>query len=247
MMKMEKKHKIIIGLLLVVTLLFITGISYSSWVGTLSLKGLFTTGNFSVEFGDENKIEVILVDVGGKNNINGSRKITGLGATRIDDEHINLRLEDGIINDLKTGKNMLQIKYPLKITDDSTVENIKPVEVDFNKPYDNIGLVHDYVQISLDNENIDVHGGIDKNDYKINFNIYRAVEMNKKGNYAVVFLEVDDFDKGLDRFTIDYDDLTYALPAYSRLTKEDNLLRARLKTEYQLEIPIVAEQFNDEK
>lgn len=239
MKKIGKKYKASIGLSVVI-LLFLTGMSYGAWSETLSLRGIFTTANFSVEFGDTDNIEVNLVTADA-NNIKVEEKITQFNRTENNNKNVILSLKGELINKMLSSEYMLQVKYPLETSEDSKIKAIKPTKANFKKPDDTVEVIPDTIKISIDNI---INDKIDKSDYEIRFNIYRQIETSEEGNYAVVFLKAYNINNNYSEFSIEYSDLISIMPQYADIPYDNPNIEMQLEAEYSMEIPIVAEQFN---
>jgi predicted ribosomally synthesized peptide with SipW-like signal peptide len=242
MKKIGKNCKAAIGLSVVI-ILFLTGVSYSAWSDTLSIRGMFTTGSFGVEFGDEKDIEVNLIKTDAQNNIECIQKNKEFNAAKNDnDKYIVLSLTE-LINELKRPGYMLQLKYPIKTSDDSKIKVIKPIKVNFNKPDEIVDAIPS-IKVILGDELIIGNEEVNESDYKIRFKVYRQIETEKDNNYAVVFLEADNFNEVSPEVSVEYDDLTSIFPE-TDISQGNSELSVQLEAEYSIAVPIMAEQFNN--
>jgi len=242
-MKKNGKHKAAIGLTIVIVL-FLTGVSYGAWSDTLWLRGLLTTANFSIEFGDKKDIEVYLITADSQSNIAYKEKVTEFRSTKNDNENITLTLKSELINKLKIPGYMLQVKYPLKTSDDSKIKAIKPIMADFSKPDDTVDVIPGSIKIGIDGEYIGINEDVNESEYEIHFNIYRQIETVNDNNKAVVYLEAYGFNELSPELSIEYSDLIKILPEYADIPYDNPKIDVQLEAEYLLEIPIGAEQFN---
>lgn len=244
MKTLSKKHKLAIGLSAVI-LLFLTGVSYGAWSDTLSLRGIFTTANFSLEFGDKDDIDIDLIKADAKNNITAEGKVTEFVVTENGNKNIALSLKGDIINRLKEPGCMLRVKYPVKASDGSKIKAIKPEQADFGKLYKTVDAIPDYVKVSVDGKEVGIIEKIDMNDYEIRFNIYRQIETDGEKSTAVIFLKADGFNETPPEIgSVEYEDLIGILPDYTGLLYDNTQINAQTEAKYSLEIPITAEQFN---
>ncbi len=242
MKKISKKLKAAIGLSVVI-LLFFTGVSYSAWSDTLSIRGIFTTANFSVEFGNKNDIEVNLIKTDARDNIKVIEQDIKFSVTKNDNKYISLRLTDNLINELKKPGYMLQIKYPIQASDDSKIKALKPIDADFDKPDESIDAIPQ-VKITFGDERITVSEEVNESDYKINFKVYRRMETEKDKNIAIVFLEAGSINDTPLEISVEYEYLKTIL-SETDILQVNSELSAQLNAEYSIVIPILAEQFNN--
>ena len=234
-----KKYKMAIGLSIAI-LIFFTGVSYSGWSETLNIRGILTTANFSIEFGDEEDIEVYLIEA-----YDETKPVKGFGINRINNKNITLQLRDDLINRLKNPGYMLKINYPLKTSDDSKIKAIKTITADFGSPDDTVYVVPDSVSINIDGEYIDIDEEVDENDYEIRFNIYRQIEKDEDAYNGVIFLQADRINESSpETISVEYSELIDILPEVE-ISYENPVIEAQLEAYYSLEIPIGAEQFNN--
>ena len=242
-----KKIKVAIGLSVVI-LLFLTGVTYAGWSEILSIRGMFTTASFSVEFGDKNDIEVHLITLDNQNNIEVGNKVENINITKNDNKNITLNLKGNLINKLKEDGYMLLVRYPLRTSDDSKIEAIKPINADFNSPNQTIEVRPDFIKITLDDKEIEIYDKINESDYNIRFNVYQQIETEDDKSSAVLFLEADEFNvQSNELLSIDYSQLTEILPEYTdNVSHENPIIGIQLEAEYSLKIPIATEQFNAE-
>lgn len=237
-----KKYKIAIGLSTAI-LIFLTGISYSGWSETLNIRGILTTANFSIEFGDEEDIEVYLIKADDE-IITDEKQVEVFDADKINNKNITLDLKDDLINRLKTPGYMLRISYPLKTSDDSKIKAIKPIMADFGNPDDTIYVTPDSIGINMDGEYLDIDEEVDKEDYEIRFKIYRQIEAEEGAYNAVIFLEADGFNESRHEIIYEYSKLREILPEYV-VSYENPVIKAQLEADYSLEVSIGAEQYNN--
>ena len=230
----------------VVFLLFLTGVTYGGWTDTLSIRGIFTTANFSVEFGDKNDIEVYLITLDSQNDIKVEEKIENINITKNDNKNIALSIKGNLTNKLKEDGYMLQVIYPLRTRDDSKIKAIRNIKADFDKPDQTIEAIPKSVKIILEDEQIEVNEEISESNYKIRFNVYRRIETEDDKSSAVIFLEADRlYALSNDILSVDYLKLTEIFPEYTDKIPYDNpVVGVQLEAEYSLKIPIVTEQFN---
>lgn len=243
-----KKIKVAIAISLVI-LLFLTGVTYGGWSDTLSIRGIFTTANFIVEFGEKKDIEVYLVTLNNQNNIKVEEKVENISITKNDNKNIVLSIKDNLINKLKEDGYMLLVRYPLRTSEDSKIKAIKSIEANFSKPDQTIEAIPDSVKFILDNKEIKINENINKSDYKIRFNVYRQIETEDDKNRAVVFLEADRLNTlSNEMLTVDYSEFTEIHPEYIDNIPYDNpVIGVEIEARYSLNIPIATEQFNVEE
>ena len=242
MKKIGKNCKAAIGLSIAI-LLFLTGVSYSAWSDTLSIRGIFTTANFSVEFGNKNDIEVNLIKTDARDNIKVIEQDIKFSVTENDNKYISLRLTDNLINELKKPGYMLQIKYPIQASDDSKIKALKPIDADFDKPDESIDAIPQ-VKITFRDERIAVSEEVNESDYKINFKVYRQMETENDKNIAIVFLEAGSINDTPLEISVEYEYLKTIL-SETDILQVNSELSAQLNAEYSIVIPILAEQFNN--
>lgn len=235
MRKISKNPKLMIVLFTMVILLFI-GVSYGSWSNILSLGGAFTTGNFHIEYGNKEDVELSLVTLNSKDNITVHHNITNVNVTKNDDQSMVVAINDNLINKMKESDYLLQIKYPIKATNNSKIKAIQPRPADFKNPDSNITLTPDTISIDMD-----IPVDINERDYIINANIYKQIE---EDNTGTVFLEITDINNSYDRIgSIDYD---FIAGSFSPEELYDNpTIDVQIEAEYSLEISIETEQFNN--
>lgn len=253
-MKIIIKHRTTIGLSLII-LLFFLGVSYGAWSDILSVRGIVTTANFSVEFENAKEIKVHLVTMDANNNITSKERISDFSSTNNNNKNINLSLYGGLVEKMKTHGYMLQIEYPLKTTINSKIKAIKSEKANFSKPYEVINVAPDFVNVIINDKKININERINIADYKISFNIYRQIETNDNNDSsAVIFVEVANINEVASKNIgsieyqdlLGYDDYSYlesSINDYSNSTY-NTIIDAKLNAEYSLNIPIVAEQFN---
>ena len=241
-----KKTKVAIGISVVI-LLFFTGVTYSGWSETLSIRGIFTTANFSVEFGDENSIEVHLIYLDNQNNIE-AEEVENTSITKNDKKNIVVSIKDDLVNKLKEDGYMLQVRYPLRTSDDSKIKAIRHINADFDKPDQTIEAIPDSVKIVLEDKQIEINENINENDYKIRFNVYRQIETEDDKSSAVVFLEVDNLNVQSNEILVNYLELTEIhSESIDNIPYDNPVIGVQIEAEYSLEIPIATEQFNAEE
>lgn len=239
-----KKTKVAICISVVI-LLFLTGVTYGGWSDTLSIRGIFTTANFSVEFGERKDIAVHLITLDSQNNIKVEEEVDNLNITKNDNKNITLSLKGNLIDKLKEDGYMLQVRYPLRTTDDSKIKAIKPINADFNKPDQTIEAIPESVKITLEDIQIEINEKINESDYKIRFNVYRQIENDEDKSSAVLFLEADRLSALPNEImSVDYLKLTEILPEYTDIPYENPVIGVQLEAEYSLKIPIATEQYN---
>ena len=241
-----KKIKVAIGLSVVI-LLFLTGVTYAGWSEILSIRGMFTTASFSVEFGDKNDIEVHLITLDNQNNIEVGNKVENINITKNDNKNIVLSLEGNLINELKEDRYMLQVRYPLRTSDGSKIKAIRHINADFDMPDQTIEAIPDSVKIVLEDKQIEINENINENDYKIRFNVYRQIETEDDNSSAVVFLEVDNLNVQSNEILVNYLELTEIhSESIDNIPYDNPVIGVQIEAEYSLEIPIATEQFNIE-
>lgn len=245
----SKKYKYILALTLV-SILSLIGISYSAWTDTLSIKGRFTTGNFKVEFVEDKDIVVDLVciegsDISLKENIRNYK--TQANNTFIDDKVIKINIKDELLKKLESQGYMLRVRYPLKAREDSHIKDLKATKVNFNSPDDCLSIIPTKLQIAIEGKKLDLDEAVKKEDYKLNFNIYKQIQVEKNKNFALVYIEAKDINTNSKEINIEYKDLLKALAKGVSLDPDNPVIDSKLEAEYFLDIPIAVEQYNDDK
>ena len=244
-----KRYKIVI--ILTAVLLFFVGVSYGAWTDTLNIKGMITTSSFGIEFGNTNNIKVGLVKRDSSNEITSSIKNIEFNATENDNKEISLTVElnKDLMDALSESGHMLCVEYPIKTSDHSKIKAINSENADFNKPYTVIAAVPRHVEVFISDESggkFYINEEINKNDYGIDFNVYRQIVTNDEGETtAAVFIEGKNIGEygGIELGSIEYSSLENA-QVYNDIAFENPLVNAQLKAEYSLEISIPTEQFN---
>lgn len=238
-MRAINKYKTTIGLALV-TVLFLTGTAYGVWTDTTNIRGRLTTGNFSVEFARGKQISADLISPDGK-------VITkqGLNTNSFfkDDKNLSGSISGELLNLLKTDGVMLRVKCPIKTTNDSKIKAIKTFAADFNKPDHTLEVIPDSIKVVIGKEFL-TFDDINKEDFKITLNIYKQIEKIKGNYYAMIFLEVVDYNKNPDLVPIDYKMLTKNLSKVPDIACDTPFIKARINAMYWVNIPIELDQFN---
>lgn len=237
----SKKYKYIIALILV-SVLSLIGVSYSAWTDTLSIKGKFTTGNFNIEFAEGKHVVVDLVSIEGS-NVSVKENIRRFNMNK-DDKSIKLNIKDELLQKLEEQGNMLRIGYPLRTTEDSHVKNIKTIKPNFNNPDDSISIIPSNIKITVEGKLIDLDEKVNKEDYRINFNVYKQISTEKNKNFAIHYIEAKDINANPKEINIEYKDLVSSLAKGAKIDQNDPVITSKLEAEYFLEIPIVVEQYN---
>jgi hypothetical protein len=240
-----KRHKIVI--ILTAVLLFFVGSSYGAWTDMLHIRGKVTTSSFGIEFGNVKDIRVGLVKRDSSNKINYLNKNIEFNATENGNKEISLtiKLDMELMDSLSVSGHMLCVEYPIKTSEQSKVKAINSEKADFNKPYTVIKAIPDYAEIVIYDESFPINEEINKNDYGIDFNVYRQIVTDDNiETTASVFIEV----KNIDRYgniklgSIDYSSLKNIEGC--DIAFENPIVNAQLKAEYSLKISIPTEQFN---
>lgn len=244
MKNINKKNKALIGLSLAI-LLFLTGVSYSAWSEVLSIKGIFTTGSFKIEFGDEDDIIANLVTLNGK-KVNVKDKVNVNVDSRLlnNNKKANITLKDDLLNQMITQDYMLQIKYPLKATEDSTIKAMNSMTANFNNA-DKTVSVTPTIEISSDGDSA-LLKYLSEGDFKVTFDIYNEIEVTEDGNYAVVYIKAKDMGS-VPEYSVGYDELMADLPQYVDISYDNPEINLTVNAEYSFEVDIAAEQFNSGK
>lgn len=249
MNKSSKKYKYIIALTLI-SVLSLIGISYSAWTDTLSIKGKFTTGNFNVEFAEGKDIVVDLVTIDG-NNVSVKENIRNYKVkannTSKDDKIIKINIKDELLNKLGTQGYMFRVRYPLKASEDSHIKDIKPTKLSFNIPDDSLSVIPTNIQITVEGKKVDLDEAINKQDYKLNFNVYKHIKVENNKNYVFVYIEAKDINTNSKEINVEYKDLVKALAKGVSIDPDNPVIDSKLEAEYFLEIPIAFEQYNVDK
>lgn len=245
----SKKYKYIIALTLVIVLSLI-GVSYSAWTDNLSIKGKITTGNFNIQFAEGKDIVVDLVTVD-RNNIIFKENISNHNViasdTAKEDNIIKINIKDDLLSKLETKGYMLRVRYPLKATEDSHIKDVKPTKLSFNSPDDNLSVIPTSIQVTVEGGKVDLGENINKEDYKVNFNIYKHTKVENNKNYAFVYIEAEDINTNSKEINIEYKDLIKALAKGVDIDPDNPVIVSKLEAEYFLDIPISLEQYNDDK
>lgn len=245
----SKKYKYLIALTLV-SVLSLIGVSYSAWTDTLSIKGKFTTGNFNVEFAEKKDIVVDLVTIDGNNEIfkeNIRRFNVEANNTSKNQKIIKINIKDELFNKLETQGYMLRVRYPLKVTEDSKIKAIKPTKVNFNRPDDRISVIPSNIQITVEGKKVNLDKDVNKEDYKLNFNVYKQIKVEKNKNFALIYIEAEDINTNSKEINIEYKDFVKALAKGVRINSDNPVIDSKLEAEYFLDIPIAVEQYNADK
>lgn len=237
----SRKYKYIIALVLV-SILSLIGVSYSAWTDTLSIKGKITTGNFNIEFAEGKHIVVDLVSIEGS-NISVKENIRRFNIDK-DDKSIKLNIKDELFNELEAQGNMLRVKYPLKATKDSHVKDIKPTKPNFNNPDDSLSIIPSNIKITVEGKLIDLDEEVNKEDYLINFNVYKQIITEGNKCFAVLYIEAKDIDTNPKEINIEYKDLVSALAKGAKIDQNNPVINSKLEAEYFMEIPVEMEQYN---
>ena len=241
-----KKYKVLI--ILTAVLLFFLGTSYGAWTDMLHIKGIVTTSSFNIEFGNKKDIKIRLVKRDNNNEITVLDENIEFTAAEIDNKDINLTIEldKDLMNALSIPGYMLCAEYPIKASGHSKVKAINSEEADFSKPYTVIKAVPEHVEIVIDGEELNIKEEINKNDYAIDFNVYRRIVTDDDGNTtADVFIEGSNIDNPgtLALGSVEYLSLENS-SGYADISFGNPVIDAQLKAKYSLKISIPAEQFN---
>lgn len=256
-----KRYKTVI--VLAAVLLFFVGTSYSAWTDELYIMGMINTSNFRIEFGNEKDVEVRLVKKDNSNKVMDLNKDIEFTATEIDDKDINLilDLDKKIMDELSIPGNMLCVEYPIKTSDKSKVKAINSEKVDFSEPYTVITTVPEYIEIVINDENnknyednqknemfniFNINEEINKNDYAIDFNVYRQIVTDDDGETtASVFIEANNISRSnnMELGLVEYSNIENAGDSADAIF-ENSVINAQLKAKYTLSISIPMEQFN---
>lgn len=240
MKRIMRRPKLIVLLFTMVILIFI-GVSYGSWSNILSISGAFTTGNFHIEFGNKRDVQVALVTADSRDNITIHQRIKDINITKNDDKNMVVDINDSLINKMKDSDYMLQIKYPIKTTDNSKIKAIQPIEADFNKPDSTITLTPDTIRFITNGTDRALPIDINNRDYVIKANVYKQIE---EDGIASVFLEITDINNEFARIgSVEYEDLGGVLAA--EVSYDNPIIDVEVEAEYSLEISIDTEQFNN--
>ena len=161
-----------------------------------------------------------------------------------DDKSIKLNIKDELLQKLEEQGNMLRIGYPLRTTEDSHVKNIKTIKPNFNNPDDSISIIPSNIKITVEGKLIDLDEKVNKEDYRINFNVYKQISTENNKNFAILYIEAKDINANPKEINIEYKDLVSSLAKGAKIDQNDPVITSKLEAEYFLEIPIVVEQYN---
>lgn len=241
-----KRYKTVI--ILTAVLLSLVGISYGAWTDALHIRGMVTTSSFGIEFRDTNNIKVGLVKRDDGNKIIPLSKDVELNITENSHKDVSLSIElDGeLMDDLSVFGHMLCVEYPIKTSDNSKVKAINSEEANFSKPYTVITAIPRHIEIVVNDEVFPVSEEINKNDYRMDFNVYRQITTDDEGKTtAALFIEGKNIGEysSMELGSIEYSSLG-DFETCTDIDLENPVISAQLRAEYSLEVSIPAEQFN---
>ena len=105
-------------------------------------------------------------------------------------------------------------------------------------------IIPSNIKITVEGKLIDLDEEVNKEDYLINFNVYKQIITEGNKCFAVLYIEAKDIDTNPKEINIEYKDLVSALAKGAKIDQNNPVINSKLVAEYFMEIPVEMEQYN---
>ncbi len=190
---MKKQKRMVRKLLIfvVMTMAMVSvGVSYAAWNSDLHIVGNFTTGVLSILFhSDQNKYAAAITDATGEKTL---RTIDVDVELKEQGKIAKVLFQDALPIDMLAKGKLLRIDLPLQAGDESTLKLIQNVELDLDKPGEEITLDVDHSFLAVQGK--PYRGDLVPEEFKIplEFEVFRIANQEEHDMMAQVYLKMLD-------------------------------------------------------